>query len=149
MLADIDPTAAAVAARIVEIQLAAYAVEAALIGFDGIPQLSETADQVRSRTDLRWHGAFDDDGRLVGLIAWEAVGGIVDIDRLAIDPLVARRGWGRRLVQAVPRDQPTIVSTGTENEPATNLYRDEGFVEVGRTEVAPGVFTTQFRRPAG
>ncbi len=145
MLADIDPTA--VAARIVEIQLAAYAVEAALIGFDGIPQLSETADQVRSRTDLRWHGAFDDDGRLVGLIAWESVGGIVDIDRLAIDPLVARRGWGRRLVQAVPRDQPTIVSTGTENEPATNLYRDEGFVEVGRTEVAPGVFTTQFRRP--
>ncbi len=149
MLADIDPTVALIADRIVEIQLAAYAVEAALIGFDGIPQLSETSDQVRSRTDLHWHGAFDDDGRLVGQIAWERIDDVTDIGRLAIDPMAARRGWGRRLVRAVPRDQATIVSTGTENEPATNLYRDEGFVEVGRTEVAPGVFTTQFRRPAG
>jgi len=148
MLADIDPTVAAAADRIVEIQLAAYAVEAGLIGFDGIPQLSETAEQVRSRTDLHWHGAFDDDGLLVGLIAWDRENGLTDIDRLAVDPLAARRGHGRRLVRAVPRDRDTIVSTGSENDPAVRLYLSEGFVVLGRTEIAPEIFTTQFRRPA-
>ena len=47
----------------------------------------------------------------------------------------------------MPRNLPTIVSTGTENDPAVGLYLSEGFVESGRTEVAPGIFTTQFHRP--
>ncbi len=147
MLADLDPTVAAVADRIVEIQLAAYAVEAGLIGFDGIPQLSETAADVGTRTDLRWLGSFVDD-RLVALIAWDRENGLTDIDRLAVDPGSARQGHGRRLVRAVPRDRDTIVSTGSENDPAVRLYQSEGFVEVGRTEIAPDIFTTQFRRPA-
>jgi GNAT superfamily N-acetyltransferase len=146
MLADVDPTVAAVAERVVEIQLAAYAVEAALIGFDGIPQLHERAEDVQARDDLRWVGSYVE-GRLVALIAWERAGDVLDIDRLAVDPAAARQGHGRRLVRAVPRNLPTIVSTGTENDPAVGLYLSEGFVESGRTEVAPGIFTTQFHRP--
>lgn len=135
------------AARIVEIQRAAYAVEARLIGFDGIPQLAETAADVAARGDLTWLGAAVD-GRLAGVLAFAVEDGVLDIDRLAVDPAFARRGLGRRLVRSVPTDRPTIVSTGSANDPAVALYLGEGFAETGRTEIAPGVFTTQFGRPA-
>lgn len=151
----VDPTDPATAHRVVEIQLSAYAVEAELIGFNGIPQLSETADDVATMAHMDWRGIMAD-GQLAGIIAWESVaednpapdgaGTLLDIDRLAIDPAFARRGFGRQLVQAVPTGRPTIVSTGTANTPARNLYLSEGFVVVGETEVAPEVFTTQFRR---
>lgn len=145
MIRELDPSDDSLAARIVEIQRAGYAVEAALIGFDGIPQLTETAEHVASLTSLHWRGVFEAD-HLAGLIAWERSEELIDIDRLAIDPEYARRGHGRRLVQSVPTDLVTIVSTGSENEPAARLYQSEGFVETGRTEIAPGIFTTQFSR---
>lgn len=47
MLHRIDPTAPEISHRIVQIQRAAYAIEAYLIGFDRIPPLRETEDQVR------------------------------------------------------------------------------------------------------
>ncbi len=144
----IDPADPEAARRIVEIQRSAYAVEASLIGFDGIPQLAETAEHVLALTNMQWRGAFDG-GELVGVIAWELDAEVVDIDRLAVDPRFARKGYGRRLLRAVPTSQRAIVSTGTENRPATDLYLDEGFVVVGQTEVAPGIFTTQFSRAAG
>ncbi len=147
MITPIDPTDSEVARRIVEIQLAAYAVEASLIGFDGIPQLTETADQVAAMTHLQWRGAFDG-AQLAGVVAWQLEKGLVDIDRLAVDPLFARRGHGRRLLHSVPVDHATIVSTGTANVPARDLYLDEGFVAIGQTEIAARIFTTQFRRPA-
>lgn len=145
MIGVIDPTQPGVARRIVEIQRVAYAVEAALIGFDEIPQLAETVEQIMARNDLSWRGAFDG-GRLVGAIAWASNDGIADIDRLAVDPVVARKGFGRALVRAVPSDRTTIVSTGADNVPARDLYLSEGFVIVGRTAIAPGIFTTQFSR---
>lgn len=148
MIREIDPGSHEIAARIVEIQRAAYAVEAALIGFDGIPQLTETVDDVRSLQDICWRGCFEGGGMLVGLIAWARLDGITDIDRLAVDPAHSRRGYGRRLVRAVPTDHTTIVSTGAENGPAIALYLDEGFGQIGQTQIAPGVFTTKFSRAA-
>lgn len=145
MLRSIDPTAPEVAARIVEIQQAAYRVEADLIGFDGIPQLAEKEDQVCALGEMHWVGAFVDD-RLVGVIAWEQGGHDVDIDRLAVDPLHVRQGWGRRLVQSVPSTGITTVSTGEANGPALRLYSQEGFEHVGSVEIAPGVRIAQLRR---
>ena len=146
----IDLQAPGIADRIVEIQRAAYAVEAELIGFDGIPPLTETTDQVRSRTDLHWRGVHEH-GALVGVIAWSVDDHANDIDRLAVVPRWARRGHGRRLVRAVPSDRPTVVSTGTANIPALALYRGEGFRAVETTEIAPGITITHLRRepPAG
>jgi ribosomal protein S18 acetylase RimI-like enzyme len=145
MLRPIDPTAPEVAARIVEIQQAAYRVEADLIGFDGIPQLAETEDQVQALSKMHWVGAFVDD-LLVGIIAWEQDGQDVDIDRLAVDPQHSRQGLGRRLVQSVPATGITSVSTGDANGPAVRLYSREGFEQVGSAEVAPGVRIAQLRR---
>jgi len=84
MLRTIDPAVPEVVTRIVEIQRAAYAIEAGLIGFDGIPQLFETEDEVRELGHMCWTGAFVED-LLVGLIAWEENEDGVEIDRLAVD----------------------------------------------------------------
>ena len=146
MIQVIDPRDPDVAARIVTIQRSAYAVEASLIGFDGIPQLVETVDDVMALANMSWRGAFVDTA-MAGIIAWQAEAEVVDIDRLAVDPCFAGQGHGRRLVQAVPTDQTIIVSTGTDNAPACGLYLSEGFCQARKTEVAPGVFTTQFSRP--
>jgi GNAT superfamily N-acetyltransferase len=145
MLRPIDPTVPEIAARIVEIQQSAYTVEAELIGFHGIPQLAETKDQIQALGHMHWVGAFVDD-LLVGIIAWEQDGQDVDIDRLAIDPLHARQGFGRRLVRSVPVTGTTSVSTGAANLPAVTLYSQEGFEQVGAVEVAPRVHIAQFQR---
>lgn len=146
MIRTIDSADDGLSARIVEIQRAAYAVEAELIGFDGIPVLEETAADVRRRGDLTWHGAFVDD-RLAGIIAWTKDGDAVDIDRLAVDPAYARRGLGRQLVRSVPVTGETTVSTGAANGPAVALYLGEEFVRIGERELAPGVLMAHFRRP--
>jgi ribosomal protein S18 acetylase RimI-like enzyme len=147
VIAPLDPTDPPVAERIVQIQRLAYAIEAELIGFDGIPPLHETPADVAGSTGLTWFGAFVD-GLVAGLIAWEDDGERIDIDRLAVDPAFARRGLGRLLVRSVPTDRPSIVSTGAENDPAVRLYLGEGFAMVGQTEIDPGTFTTQFARAA-
>jgi ribosomal protein S18 acetylase RimI-like enzyme len=147
VIVPIDPSEPGLAERLVEIQRGAYAIEADLIGFDGIPQLTETPQQVRALGHMHWRAIVEDE-ILAALIAWEDTSTVIDIDRLAVDPAFARRGYGRRLVRSVPTDRPTIVSTGADNTPACRLYVDEGFTITGQSEIAPGVFTTQFGRPA-
>lgn len=145
MIIPLDPDDQDVATRVVEIQRAAYQVEADLIGFDGIPQLTESVDEVRLRTSMQWRGAVHD-GELVGIIAWEESADEIDIDRLAIDPNAARQGHGRRLIQSVPSDRVTLVATGAKNLPALSLYESMGFEHIGKTELAPGVFLAHLRR---
>lgn len=145
MIVELDVSDRDTAARVVQIQRRAYALEAELMGFWGIPQLNETAGSVAARTDLIWRGAIAD-GVLVGVVAWESASDLIEIDRLAVDPASSRQGHGRRLVRAVPRGRPSLVSTGSANDPAKALYLSEGFEHIGETEVAPGIWTTQFRR---
>lgn len=114
------------------------------MGFDGIPPLHETPAQVTMLDVVHWRGAFEDDV-LVGIIAWDATDVVADIDRLAVDPARSRRGHGRRLVQSVPEIERVTVSTGRANEPALRLYLSLGFEEIGHTEIAPGIFTTQLQ----
>ena len=133
------------ARRIVEIQRAAYTIEASLMGFDGIPQLHESELDVMRRTDLRWAGAWEED-LLVGVIASALDGPLVDIDRLAVDPGFSRRGHGRRLVQFACGDREAVVSTGAANAPARSLYESLGFTIEKSRPVAPGIEVVVLRR---
>ncbi|MCP3974589.1 MAG: GNAT family N-acetyltransferase [bacterium] len=125
-----------------ELQRAAYAVEAELIGFGGIPPMHESVDDVRE-LEINWVGAFAADELIGGL-------GFVDtddyrlIDRLFVDPRHARRGAGRRLVASVINAHVVRVSTGSENYPANALYESLGFEAYGLLEIAPGVTVTRF-----
>lgn len=81
------------AERLHVVQRRAYRAEADLIDDDRIPALHETLEDLAA-APLRWTGAFDEGGELVGAVAVTTGGGVTDIDRLVVDPTVHRCGIG-------------------------------------------------------
>jgi ribosomal protein S18 acetylase RimI-like enzyme len=148
VITSLDLTDRTLAERLLAIQHAAYAVEAELIGFDGIPPLQEDLAGLTSSTE-HWLGRYDG-AVLVGAVAYEFPDDrTVEISRLIVDPAYARRGHGRALLDHLDRTEPrpvSLVSTGSANTPAVSLYKARGYTEVGQVEVAPGIHITQFRR---
>ena len=135
---------------VLALQRAAYAVEAALIGSDGIPALTETLDQLREAGET-WLGTFDGNG-LSGAVAWQVLAdGAVDICRLVVAPRVFRGGVATALLDELDRrysDRRMVVSTGSDNQPALALYRRRGFRPLRQREAAPGLMVTELARPA-
>ncbi|MFC6150080.1 MULTISPECIES: GNAT family N-acetyltransferase [Mumia] len=138
------------AAALLAVQRAAYAVEAELIGFPDLPMLHETLDELMA-SDEEFLGAYEDDV-LVGAVSWIRLDdGTVDIYRLIVHPDAHRRGIGSSLLEVLAVIEPThrtIVSTGSVNAPALALYAGLGFVVVGVREVGPGIGLTDLERRA-
>jgi ribosomal protein S18 acetylase RimI-like enzyme len=138
------------ARAVLALQREAYAVEAALIGSDGIPALTETLEQLRDAGET-WLGIFDHGG-LAGAVAWQRLDdGTIDICRLVVAPRAFRGGVASALLDELDRrygGHPMIVSTGSGNEPALELYRRRGFSPVRQREAAPGLMVTELARRA-
>lgn len=134
--------------RLWELQRAAYAVEAGLIGFDGIPALRETLAGLRGcgETFLGVSGVSG----LAGAVSWtRRHDGTLDICRLVVHPRAHRRGIATTLLDRLDAVEPaelTVVSTGTANRPALALYQRRGFVPAGQRQIAPGVTITLLER---
>lgn len=149
-VADVDPRRSEdLARRLLTLQRAAYRVEAALVGSDALPPLHEPLEALRA-APLRWRAVVDPSGDLRGAVATSEVRGVVDLERLVVDPRWARRGVGRLLVTAVlaeaaERGRAVVVSTGRDNVPARALYEACGFREAGEREVASGLVVTSYR----
>jgi len=139
------------ARSVLALQREAYAVEASLIGSDGIPALTETLAELRDAGES-WLGVSDADG-LVGAVSWRELGdGTVDIHRMVVAPRAFRRGVATALLDALDGSfpgRPMVVSTGRDNRPARELYRRRGFGLVREREVRPGLWITELARPAG
>jgi ribosomal protein S18 acetylase RimI-like enzyme len=137
-----------VAARVLELQRESYAVEARLIGSDRIPPLYESLEELQACGET-FLGAYVE-GRLAAVVSWRFDGATIDLHRLAVLPEFFRRGIGVALLRAALRSEPqarrAIAQTGAANEPAKELYRGEGFAELGDREVLPGLWITQFER---
>lgn len=146
---DLDDPATARA--VLELQRASYALEAALIGDDRIPMLTETLEDLRS-AGLDWLGVADGDG-LAGAVSWRILDdGTMDIHRLVVAPRAMRRGVASALLDALDAAHPdrrVVVSTGTANEPALSLYRGRGFRPTIEREVIPGLWITELERRPG
>ncbi|MDR6175508.1 ribosomal protein S18 acetylase RimI-like enzyme [Nocardioides zeae] len=141
----LDPASSpALAAALLRLQRASYAVEAVLIGDDRIPPLHEDQDALVA-ADLRWWGERDD-GRIVGAIGVrDDGGGEADLDRLVVDPAWFRRGIGGRLVRHLQaQHRRVVVSTGRSNAPARLLYGRAGFAHRGDREVLPGLWVSDY-----
>lgn len=140
----------AVLRRVWEIQRAAYAVEAELIGFDGIPALHESLDDLR-RCGEELLGTGDENG-LLAAISWTVhEDGTVDICRLVVHPSGHRRGLASALLDALASEAPThrtVVSTATANHPALALYRGRGFKEIEQRTVGGDLSLTLLERRA-
>ena len=81
MIRALDLTDAATAERVLAVQRLAYAVEAELIGFDGIPPLHEDLEALMT-TEEYWLGRYVD-AELVAAVAYELP------DPATIDPSLA------------------------------------------------------------
>ncbi|MFP5335105.1 MAG: GNAT family N-acetyltransferase [Actinomycetes bacterium] len=136
-------------------QKAAYAVEAAIIGDDGIPPLHESLDELQA-AGLAWRAVLDAAGTPLGAVAVGSDHRVVDIDRLVVDPAHARRGLGARLVESVLLDaagsgREVTASTARDNLPARRLYESFGFRHTVDVEPEPGLWVSAYRwrqRPA-
>jgi ribosomal protein S18 acetylase RimI-like enzyme len=144
VITPLDLSDDAVLDEVFTVQRLGYAVEAEIIGFDRIPGLLETRDELRA-THHEFLGYYDAEG-LAGAIAFVREESELDICRMFVHPRAFRRGIASQLIDALEPADRTIVSTGTNNEPALRLYRKHGFVEVGTREVAPGVSITNLVR---
>jgi ribosomal protein S18 acetylase RimI-like enzyme len=133
------------AAELLALQVAAYRVEAALIGSHAIPALHETPATLVA-AGLGWIGCRDGEG-LVGAAGITKSTEIIELDRLVVAPRAFRRGIGRRLLAAVvacAEHRSVVVSTGRDNVPARALYARAGFRETGQREVVPGLWTVSY-----
>ena len=123
-------------------------MEAELIGFDGIPALQESLEELRDCGES-FLGLHDETG-LAGAVSWVRLpDGTVDICRLMVHPRAHRRGIATVLLDSLDRAEPAqraVVSTGTANHPALALYKRRGFIAVGTRMVAPATSITILER---
>ncbi|AIY06511.1 alanine acetyltransferase [Planococcus sp. PAMC 21323] len=133
-----------IAKKIYQIQQAAYRIEAELMGFNDIPQLHETVQELQKSKEL-FIGYSQE--QLQGVISYQVEEETVDIHRLVVDPIYFRQGIGKKLVSYLLkkyRGYKFTVSTGTANKPAIGLYKMFGFQESNLIQVAPNIYCTQF-----
>lgn len=135
-----------IAEEIQRVQQPAYQIEADLMGFQGIPQLAESIMEIQNSNEL-FTGFVEEE--IKGFISYAKEEGLIDICRLVVHPSHFRQGIAKKLLGFLLDRYPAhefIVSTGTANEPAKNLYRSFGFIEQDEFEVAPGISCTNFRK---
>jgi ribosomal protein S18 acetylase RimI-like enzyme len=137
------------ARAIVALQKPSYAVEAALIGYDQMPGLIEKSPADVAALELTMLGAFDE-GQLAGILGYQRIADVVDLDRVAVSTAHFRRGIGRSLLEAFHQRESTAirfeVSTGSANLAAIALYAGAGYRPV-REETLAGIDIVHFERP--
>jgi ribosomal protein S18 acetylase RimI-like enzyme len=118
-----------VAVQIHELQRAAYAVEARLIGAGEFPPLRESAaDLLECRDNFL---VFVAEGNILGCLSYESAGMVVTISRLVVNPSHFRRRIATALLQELERRLPTgsviQASTAELNGPAIKAYESQGY----------------------
>jgi predicted N-acetyltransferase YhbS len=100
--------------------------------------LGITADRLTAHLSRSGGAVAESDGRIIGVVLWEAGDGALQVSRLAVDPQARRQGIARALLaaaegaaqrQALPR-----LRLGTRLALVGNrrLFADCGYVEVAR-----------------
>jgi len=131
---------------ILNIQTAAYKVEAEIIGSDDIPPLQDTVESLQQCGET-FYGYYVDE-KLCGVISIKQFDNAVDIHRLMIHPKNFRQGIAQKLLDFVEnnveKDGIIIVSTGTKNIPAVSFYLKNGFLKIEEKRVAENLSLTTF-----
>jgi ribosomal protein S18 acetylase RimI-like enzyme len=125
---------------VLALQLAAYHVEAALLGVSDLPPLLEKPEDLLACGET-FLCEQDPDGALLGVLGYTMRDGSVEICRLMVHPAHFRQGIASRLIAALFPEvegwHTMRVATGSRNEPALALYRGCGFCVVATKPVRP------------
>jgi ribosomal protein S18 acetylase RimI-like enzyme len=125
---------------VLEVQRAAYAIEAELIGYPDLPPLHETLAALQATGEEVWLCLEGD--ALVGVVGLEHGPEEMVIARLFVAPASFRRGVGSALVAhalSLARGRRVRVGTGARNAPALALYERFGFRQLDEREAAPNL----------
>jgi ribosomal protein S18 acetylase RimI-like enzyme len=125
---------------VLEVQHAAYAIEAELIGYPELPPLHETLEGLQATPEELW--LCEEGGELCGVVGLEQHADELVIARLFVAPAAFRRGIGSALVgQALARarGRRVRVGTGARNLPALALYERFGFRRLDQLAPTPNV----------
>ncbi|MEM9952072.1 MAG: GNAT family N-acetyltransferase [Chloroflexota bacterium] len=147
MIKTLDFDETTLAKRALTIQKMAYGIEADLIGFDDIPQLHETINDLQSSPET-FIGYFVDHV-LAGVLSYDIEDNTLDIGRLVVHPDYFRRGIARALIthiDAIEGVSRWIVSTGAKNSPARHLYETFGYQLVEIVKLPVGVEIAHYEK---
>jgi ribosomal protein S18 acetylase RimI-like enzyme len=147
----LNSTQAEVASAIHEVMVAAYRVEAELLGVADFVPLHRGVEAIRD-AGSRFLGAFRD-GELVGVAELEdEPDGTTNVASLVVRPPHFRRGIATALLHHVIARHGAgaiTVSTGRRNAPALALYAGFGFDELRRWATVDGIPMVTLRRAGG
>jgi ribosomal protein S18 acetylase RimI-like enzyme len=134
-----------VAAEILEVQIAAYSVEAEIIGYFDLPPLQNTVEMLQKSGET-FYGYFAGD-RLGGVISFKAENGVIDIHRLFVHPDHFKKGIAQCLMDFVTDGVSELtVSTASKNTPAINFYKKNGFYKLNDVRVDEQLSLSFFRK---
>ena len=147
----LDHTAPPVAAAIHAVMMAAYRVEAGILGVKDFLPLRRTPGQIAGTT-----------GRFVGIAVAGTLAAVAELEAgdpggvrissLVVGPEYFRRGLAGALLQNIIRTHPSddvTVSTAAGNRPALLLYAAAGFHDHHRWTTDDGIPMVTLRRGAG
>ena len=134
------------APALLELQRAAYQVEADLIGFQGIPALYESLEELQS-TPETFYGTYQNQV-LIGAVSYRLRDTILDIHRLVVAPNYFRQGIARGLLEYLFKAhadiEKSVVQTGSQNAPALALYQSLGFTIQAEIALSKDIKVTRF-----
>ena len=135
----LDLREAALAARALELQLAAHQLEAEWLSYPQLPLLWADLAAARACADRVW-GAFEGEALRGLLVASRRDDDGLHIERVVVDPQHLRAGWGYRLLnRALVGEREVSVDTAEVNIAALSLYRKAGFVAEQRWSTPDGL----------
>jgi lipoprotein signal peptidase len=133
------------APALLELQRKAYQVEADLIGFQGIPALYESLEELQNTRETFY--GFYQNQVLIGAVSYRLRDTILDIHRLVVSPTHFRQGVARGLLEYLFKThadvEKIVVQTGSQNTPALALYQGLGFVIQNEIALTKGVNVTR------
>ena len=124
MIKKIDITNSKLAKEVLNIQIPSYKVEAEIIDFYEIPPLNDTVETLQQCGET-FFGYYLSE-KLCGVISIKTEKNVMDIHRLIVHPKYFRKGIAKMLLDFIESNiegiETIIVSTGSENTPATYFY---------------------------
>lgn len=133
------------AISILNLQAAAYLVEAEWIGFREVPPLYDSIPSLQASGES-FVGYYDKAETLLGAVSFAIQGEKMKVCRMMVDPDHFRKGIASKLLSKVLEypgsHKEFVVFTGTANIPATKLYVKHGFRPFQTQEIAQGICLT-------
>ncbi len=132
------------------IQMAAYRLEADLLGVSTLPPMLESIDDLRRSSETVY--IYVEGNTPVGAVFVEIGETFNTISKLIVDPSHLRKGIGKALVSHalnLHSGAKMKVCTGEKNLPAIFLYQNLGFKIERRFEVDGGLMLVCLRRGLG